>query len=561
MPLHLLRLASLLLLVQAPGPGSAAGGAGPAAGAPRFEVSFSPAAHAGPITGRLVLLLSKVEKPEPRLLVNPRGPAMYGVDLAALAPGKSVVVDNGALGAPVSLAELPEGDYFAQAVIDVYTQVHRADGRTTWVHLNDGTVEFFSIAAGNLYSDVVPVHVGTGGVVRLALTHVIAAEPKPSDTEWLKHVTLQSQLLTKFWGHPVYIHAHVLLPRGYAQHPDVYYPSVYTLGHGSAPLSFTTTPPEAGRPTGVSPVTGLENGYETYRKWSADGFPRVICITLEQATPYFPDSYAVNSANNGPYGDAFVQEVVPYLESHFRIIPRPYARQLEGASTSGWQTLALQLQHPDFFGGAWVFQPDPIDFTRYQLTDIYADSNAFSAPNGQLLTAERCFQRTTEGQCLISTRQLSRFEAVLGSHGRSGYQLEAWEAVYGPVGADGYPVPLWDKLSGRIDHEVARYMRDHGYDLLAYTRQNWPALGPKLVGKLHFSAGDMDDYWLNLGVYRFQDFLKSTTSPHYEGEFVYGRPMKGHAWHAQTWADFIRHVGEAVAAAAPAGENTAAWHY
>ncbi len=527
---------------------------------PRFEISFSRAAHAGPITGRLVLILSKTAHPEPRYLISPRGPAVFGVDLDQLKPDVTVAVDDRAIGAPMQLSALPPGDYFAQAVINVYEQAHRADGKTIWVHMNDGSVEFFSIAPGNLYSEVVPVHVGRGGVVRIALTHVIPPEPKPADTEWLQHVTIQSALLTKFWGRPVYIQAHVLLPRGYAEHPGVYYPSIYTLGHGRAPLSFTTTPPP-GAPAGVSPATGLESGYETYRKWSGDGYPRVVCISLEQATPYFPDSYSVNSANDGPYGDAFVQEVVPYLEQHFRIIRKPYARQLEGASTSGWQTLALQLQHPDFFGGAWVFQPDPIDFTRYQLTDIYADSSAFSAPNGQLLQAERYFQRTPEGQGIITTRQLSRFEAVLGSHGRSGYQLEGWEAVYGPVGADGYPVPLWDKLTGRIDHDVARYMRDHGYDLLAYARQSWPTIGTQLAGKLHFSAGDMDDFWLNLGVYRFQEFLQATTAPHDPGDFTYGRPMKGHAWHAQPWADFIRRVAAAVARAAPAGEDTASWHY
>lgn len=551
MHLRLLRLAAVWAATL-PGAGAAT--------PPRFEISFAAAAHPAPITGRLLLLLSKVAKPEPRLLVSPRGPAIFGVDLDEVPPGRAVTIDARTLGAPVSLPELPPGDYYAQAVIDIYEQVHRADGKSTWVHMNDGSVEFFSIAAGNLYGDVVPVHVGTGGVVRMAITHVIPPQPKPADTEWLKHVTIPSELLTRFWGRPVYIQAHVLLPRGYADHPDVYYPSVYTLGHGRAPLSFTTTPPEGAAP-GVSPVSGLESGYDTYRKWSADDFPRVICITLEQATPYFPDSYSVNSANNGPYGDAFVQEVVPYLEKHFRVIARPYARQLEGASTSGWQTLALQLQHPDFFGGAWVFQPDPIDFTRYGMTDIYADSNAFSAPNGQFLESVRYFQRTPEGQGIITTRELSRFEAVLGSHGRSGYQLEAWEAVYGPVGTDGYPVPLWDKLTGRIDHDVARSMRDHGYDLLAYTRQSWPTLGPKLAGKLHFSVGDMDDYWLNLGVYRFQDFLKTTTSPHEEGDFIYGRPMKGHAWHSQPWAEFIRRVAAAVASAAPPGENPAAWHY
>jgi hypothetical protein len=265
--------------------------------------------------------------------------------------------------------------------------------------------------------------------------------------------------------------------------------------------------------------------------------------------------------NNGPYGDAIVQEVIPYLEEHFRIIRKPYGRQLEGASTSGWQSLAMQLQHPDFFGGAWIFQPDPIDFTRYMMTNIYSDTNAFSMANGPFTSLERGFQRTVDGQTIITTRSLSRFEEVLGTRGRSAYQLEAWEAIYGPIGEDGYPVPLWNKLTGTIDHNVANYMKEHGYDLRAYAETMWPTIGSKLVGKLHFSAGDMDDYWLNLAVYKFEDFLKSTTNPHYEGDFVYGRPMKGHAWHYATWADFMRKVGATIKSQAPAGENTAGWNY
>lgn len=427
--------------------------------------------------------------------------------------------------------------------------------------MNDGNIEFFSNAAHNLYSDVVPVHVGAGGVIKISLTHVVPAYERPKDTEWIKQVTYQSPMLTKFWGRPIFIHASVLLPKGYNEHSTTYYPSVYTLGHGTTPLSFSVNPPRNGAPNVVSPVTGTESGYATYQKWISDNYPRVICISLQQQTPYFPDSYSVNSANNGPYGDAVVQEMVPFLEEHFRIIKKPYARQLEGASTSGWQTLALQLQHPQFFGGAWVFQPDPIDFTRDQEVNIYSDTSAFVLQTGPFTSAERFFQRTTDGQGLFSTRDLSRFEAVLGSHGRSTYQLEGWEAVYGPVGADGYPVPLWDKATGKIDRNVADYMRDHGFDLRAYAEKSWPTIGSQLVGKLHFSVGDMDDYWLNLAVYKFEDFLKTTTNPHYEGDFIYGRPMKGHSWHYATWAEFIRKVGTTIRSQAPTGENTASWNY
>jgi hypothetical protein len=531
-----------------------------AAHAQRFEVSYSASAHPGPLTGRLILIVSKREQPEPRLTLSPQGAAIFGIDLDRLAPGRPAIVDDQAVGYPMRLSELPPGEYFAQAVVNVYEQVRRADGHTIWVHVNDGTIEFFNTAPGNLYSDMQRIRIGDGGTVRIAVTRVIPPATRPADTEWLKHVSIQSRKLTQFWGRPTFIHATVLLPKGYAEHPTTSYPSVYALGHGGAPFSFTTTPSD--RPRGdINPTTGLESGYDFYQSWISDGFPRVIAITLQQRTPYFPDSYSVNSANNGPYGDAIVEEVIPFLEERFRIIRKPYARQLEGASTSGWQSLALQLRNPDFFGSAWVLQPDPIDFRRYLLTNIYEDTSAFSVPGGQFTTIERPFRRSLEGQMLWTMRQISRFEEVLGSRGRSGYQLEGWEAVYGPVGADGYPVPLWDKLTGRIDRNVANYMRDHGYDLREYAQRNWSTLGPKLVGKLHFFCGDMDDFYLNLAVYQFQDFLKSTTNPHYEGDFTFGRPKKGHSWHAFTWAEMVRRIAATVRVNAPAGEDAGSWNY
>ncbi|MEO8448987.1 MAG: hypothetical protein ABI647_04295 [Gemmatimonadota bacterium] len=533
-------------------------GGRPAAGQ-QFQVSFTRGAHAGPITGRLVLVVSKTREPEPRLAISPSGPAAFGVDLDQVAPDQAVVVDDGAVGYPWKLSSLPPGDYFVQAVINVYEKARRSDGHTIWVHLNDGSTEFFTTAAGNLYSEVQAVHVAGGAKLKVALTKVMQAEPGPQDTEWLKHVKIQSKKLTEFWGRPIYIHATVLLPKGYEEHPNVRYPSIYPLGH-SVPFSFTTDSTAVRNPGQINPVTGLDTGYDFYKAWSSPGFPRVLAITLEQNTPYFPDSYSVNSANNGPYGDAIVDEVIPYLEEHFRIIRHPYARHLEGASTSGWQTLALQLQHPEAFGGAWVLQPDPIDFRKYQQVDIYKDDNAFTIPAGQFTTTERPFRRTVEGQVVWTARQLSLFEEVLGTRGRSGFQLEAWEAVYGPTDADGYPKPLWNKLTGVIDRDVAHYMRDHGFDLRSFAEKNWATLGPKLVGKLHFFAGDMDDFYLNLAVYQFEDFLKSSSNPHYEAEFTYGRPKKGHSWHAFPWSEMVRRMAAVIREAAPAGEASA-WSY
>ena len=528
--------------------------------APRFEVTVDPATRSAPLTGRLVVAVSKNAQAEPRMLIAPQAASMFAIDLDQQRAGQPAIVDTKtSLGYPVPLASLPPGEYYAQAIVNVYEQVKRGDGKTIWVHMNDGTQEVMQVAAGNVYTDVQKITVGKGGTVKLLINKLIPKSPRPQDTEWVKRVRIQSEKLTAFWGRPIYVHATVLLPKGYNERTNVRYPTIYTFGH-SVPFSLNPDSTRVRNIGQINPVTGLETGFDFYKSWTSDGFPRFIAVSFEQNTPFFLDSYSVNSANNGPYGDAMVEEIIPALEKQFRMIAKPYARLAEGASTGGWQTLALQLKHPDFFGGAYVLQPDPIDFRRYQLVDIYTDTNAFVMPNTQVTTTERPFRRTVEGQVTWTLRQMSLFEEVLGTRGRANYQLEGWEAIYGPMDADGYPKPLWNKITGTIDRDVANYMKENGYDLREYAQRNWATLGPKVANKLHFFAGDMDDFYLNLAVYRFEDFLKSTP----DGKnvpFVYGRPTKGHSWHVMTWGDLVRQMGAYVTKNTPPGDDAKAWQY
>ena len=535
----------------------------------RFKISFPASAHAEPITGRVFVAISNREIPEPRLQVGFWGDTspLFGADVVQLQPGEAALIDGTTLGYPTnSLADIPAGDYFVQALINVYTQCHRSDGLTLWVHLDQWEGQQFNRSPGNLYSDVNKVHLdpAAGYEVNLSLTKVIPPVEIPKDTEWVKHIKIQSDLLTKFWGQPIYLGATVLLPKGYDSHASVSYPVLYQQGHFGlgAPMHFTTQDePLPQRAKNRLSQNNVETGYQFYQAWNSADFPRMLIVTFQHPTPFFDDSYAVNSANNGPYGDAIMTELIPYLETHFRIIRKPYARLLSGGSTGGWESLALQLYHPDFFGGTWTLYPDPISFEHYQLTNIYKDDNAFFEPGHTWLRAVRPMMRTAEGQPEVTAAQMSQLEATLGSHGRSGQQLEIWEAAYGPLGEDGYPKPLWDKLAGKIDHSVADYMRDHGYDLTAYLKQNWSRIGAQLVGKIHVEVGDMDNFYLNLAVYDLQNFLKTTHDPHYEGTFEYGRPEKGHGWQSMTQENLIRTMAIHVTKNAPAGADTAAWKY
>jgi putative esterase len=526
----------------------------------RFEISYDKAVGAGPITGRVILVIARSDRPEPRFQIGPNTTPIFGTDVDNLQPGQAAIIDQTTFGHPVdSLTELPAGDYYVQALLNVYTKCQRSDGRTLWVHWDMGG-RFFNVSPGNLYSDVQKVRLdaSAGYKVNLLLNHVIPPADPPKETKWIKRVQIKSELLSKFWGVPVYLGATVILPKGYDEHTEVRYPVVYAQGYvGSPAFYFTDDPNTLKQQEGLRASSNVQPGYEFFQSWTSDKFPRFLAVTFVEPCPFFPDGYGVNSMGNGPYGDAVTQELIPYVEKQFRAIGKPHARLLEGASTGGWESLSLQLKYADFFGGAWVYNPDPIDFRRYLLVNIYEDENAFTAPGRSWIPAERPMRRSAEGQVNLTVRQVSQFEAVLGSRGRSGYQFNAWEAIYGPAGIDGYPRPLWDKRTGKIDREVASYMRENGYDLRHYAEKNWAALGPRIAGKLHFIAGDMDNFYLNLAVYLFEDFTKKATDPKSDATFEYGRPMKGHSWHSKDFADMLREMAEQVKRNTPAGDSRA----
>jgi hypothetical protein len=532
-----------------------------------FEVSFPASAHPQPITGRVFIAISEKDWPEPRAQVGwwMNSTPLFGVDISEAAPGAPIIIDGSTKGYPLSsLNDIPAGDYYVQALVNIYTQFHRSDGHTLWAHMDQWEGQQFNSSPGNLYSSVVKAHLdpAQGYRIKLNLNKIIPPIKIPEDSTWVKRIKIQSQLLTKFWGRPMYLGAVVLLPRDYEKKPDTSYPTIYAQGHFGLepPFGFSAESDFINsNDRSAANENNLESGAEFYQAWNSKDFPRMMAVTFQHPTPFFDDSYAVNSANNGPYADALLDELIPYLEEHFRMIRKPYARVLTGGSTGGWESLALQIHHPDFFGGVWSLYPDPVDFSRYQLVDIYDEDNAFYTSFGRWTQALRPLMRTVEGQPQVTIQQMSQLEEVLGSRCRSGQQLAAWEAAYGPVGEDGYPMPLWDKRTGKIDHEVARYMQDHNYDLAYYIRKNWAFLGPKLSGKINIAVGDMDNYYLNLAVYRLQEIFKYSSNPHYEGTFEYGRPMKGHGWQPWSNRELVRLMAEHVAQNSPDGDNPSNW--
>ncbi len=551
----------------------------------RVAVSFPAALSSTPLDGRLLLLISKDDSQEPRFQISEtslNSQQVFGLDVDAMKPGEEKIFDAGVLGYPVeSLARIPAGAYTVQALLHKYETFRRADGHTVKLPMDRGEGQQWNRAPGNLYSTPRKAALGQpgGALIRIQLDKVIPPIPDPPETKYIKHERIQSALLTAFWGRPMHLGAHVLLPEGFDTHPDARYPLMINHGHFPYTLGgFREEPPDPNLKCEHSARFKLDcynriqqqAAYDFYKEWIGPDFPRVLVIEIQHANPYYDDSYAVNSANLGPYGDAIVKELIPHIEKKYRGLGAGWARFLYGGSTGGWEALAAQVFYPDDFNGCYAACPDPIDFRAYTVVDIYKDKNAYWA-EGPWKRVARPGHRDYLGHVSATLEEMNRMELALGTRGRSGGQWDIWEAVYSPVGPDGYPARIWDKRTGEIDRKVAAYWREN-YDLTHILQRDWErGLGKKLQGKIQIFVGEMDNYYLNNAVYLTEEFLKSTKNPPYAGVVDYGDRAE-HCWNGdQTRSNaysrlryhqmFIPRSVERILKTAPPGADLTSWRY
>jgi hypothetical protein len=446
--------------------------------------------------------------------------------------------------------------------------------------MDRGEGQHWNLAPGNLYNKPMQLSFNNAGANAhtIQLNSEIPPIKEPEDTKYIKHIKIQSKLLTEFWGRPMFIGAHVLLPEGWDTHPNVKYPLAIMHGHFPDDFGgFRTTPPDPNlKPdyiarfnlTGYNKIVQKEE-YDFYKLWTGPNFPRVIAIEIQHPTPYYDDSYAVNSANNGPYGDAITYELIPEIEKRFRGIGEGWARFMYGGSTGGWEVLAAQMFYPDEYNGCYSACPDPIDFRAYMVVDIYKDKNAYYQ-EGPFRKTLRPGHRNYLGHVDAYLRDMNLRELALGTNSRSGDQFDVWESVFSPCGADGYPQPIWNKYTGEIDSKVARYWRDN-FDLSYILQRDWQKLGPKLKGKIKVYCGDMDNYYLNNAVYLFEERLKQLTNPSPDAFVDYGDRAE-HCWNGDhTQPNYISRLryhrmfitkwAEEVKTRSPQGVDLIGWRY
>jgi S-formylglutathione hydrolase FrmB len=427
--------------------------------------------HGAPASGRLIVYMSakRPGSPEARLApgVDPEEVWIAAREVAGLAPGASVEIDADSLAFPRPFSAAGAGRRWVMALLDVD---HNANWRP--------------FSGGDLVSAVDSVDApGTRAApTRLTLRARIRAPRVPS-VPGVEAVEFTSPLLSAFWKRPVVMRATVLTV------PDS---EAIATPAGPAFRAVYHIPGWNG-----SYRQGFTRGRDELRMAHDAGERGAVHVWLDPEFPTGHPAFA-NSANNGPWDDALVQELIPYLERRFHLLAEARGRFLTGHSSGGWATLWLQIQHPDFFGGTWSTSPDPVDFADFIGVDMRPGSrdNLYRAADG----SPRPFVRW-EGKEVQSLEAFTRIETVLGPGG----QMQSFEAVFGPRGTDGTPARAFDRETGALDPEVLRAWA--AYDIRALLERRWAELGPKLRGRLHILVGGSDTYHLEGPTRRLCDFL------------------------------------------------------
>ena len=421
---------------------------------------------------------------------------------------------TGVYGWPnVSMSDIDPGTYSVQAFLTRYETVTRSDGSKVSLRFPCGDGAPNVNGYGSLVTPITDVNISSGAqTLELTFNNITAVENfngneiggchqgNYEDTKFLKHIKIRSEKLSDFWGRDMYVGANVVLPAGYnANDTKTRYPVIYNQGHWPAGQGAY----KYGRDENFTTAweAGIIPGTNTTAERPA---PKFIMVTFRHEAPYYDDSYAVNTANLGPYGDAINEELIPYLEETFNTIRAPYARVQDGGSTGGWESIANVIYRPDLFGVCFSSYPDSLDFHRHQDIELYSATNAYQRADGSFVPSIRTHVNGSE-VIEATVAQENHWELTFGTSSRSFNQWDVWNAVFGVQGYNNYPLEPWDKVTGEIYPEAVEYWKP--FDLSNYVVTNFNStrnLGAALAGRIFVYVGTWDNYFLNEGVMEFQ---------------------------------------------------------
>jgi len=439
----------------------------------KFRVTISPSASSAPVRGRLLVLMSRTA-PEHDYLEPQYGKETESIwiaarDIPTTRPGETVEVDPDQIAFPRSFSKAPTGDYWIMAMLD-------RDNNAAYRFFTPGDLAM----KATKISAITPA---TAGVVKLTIDQKIPESSAPQIPDGVEALDFVSPSLTAFWGREIHMRGWIVLPPGYNQGSERFPVVYYTHGFGAR----------------LDDLVHVANKIKD--KTAAKKYPEMIWVVLDESLPSGTHEFA-DSVNNGPWGKALTEELIPSLESRYRMDSRPSGRFLTGHSSGGWATMWLQTSYPKIFGGTWSTSPDPTDFHTFTGPDLVSTppQNFYHAPNGHPWPLVRINNVDVE-----SLEQYARQEAVVGPVGG---QMASFEWVFSPRCPDGRPCQIFDRAIGNVNVEVAKYWEDH-YDIAHLVQSRWSEVGPDLKGKIHLIVGTWDTFHLDEPAHKLQTVLDS----------------------------------------------------
>jgi len=422
-----------------------------------ITASFTPAASGESFSGNVFLYLSKDSKTPKDEMVGVYKFPCFAITVKNVQPNQKVVFDDAAIFYPVVLSDIERGQYNAQVVWD-----RNEGGRS----IGD--------SPGNMYNEAVAVKLtkNTKQSFDVVCNEVVKDQPFV-ETKFIKELRSPSALLTAFYHRPTSVNAAVLLPKEYFDQPRRKFPVLYW-------------------------ISGYGGDYHVYSGRNDNSAPidttACIRVFLDGNCPGGHCVYA-NSDNNGPWGDAVTQELIPLVDKTYRTNA---GRLLTGHSSGGWTVLWLQTHYPKVFTACWSSSPDPVDFRSFQQIDLYSDKNMYYAKDSSLRLAGTIAGRYP----WITMKNMCVMEHVIWR----GEQMHSFNFVFSTRNADGTPRSLWNDETGDIDSITFKHWKN--YDISLYVRTNWLQLKPDLQGKIRVSVGNQDNFLLNYPVHLFDDEMK-----------------------------------------------------
>ncbi|MCL5130202.1 alpha/beta hydrolase-fold protein [Algibacter sp. L4_22] len=422
-----------------------------------FEVSFASSLIKEDFSGNVLLYLSKDNKSPKDIFVGLELTPVYRVVVNNLKANEIAVFKDDAVSYPVELSNIERGEYYVQAVFD----------------LNLGDVNIGS-SSGNIYSDPIRINLTKdfNKVFKIKADKVIKPI-KFNETEFLKEVSVKSNLLSKFHKKDMFINAAVSLPKEYYNQPNKEYPVIFSI-------------------FGFGANYKLHSGRSAFLEQLEE--ESTIVVYLDGNCSEGHSTYA-NSDVNGPWGDALVKELIPVLKQKYRTNG---AFLLHGHSSGGWTTLWLQINYPKTFAGAWSSAPDQVDFRNYQNVNIYEADNIFYKDKGNMLPLFTIAGRIP----VINAKDFYKTENVI----YRGSQIHSFDAVFGGYDKDGNRIRLVDIATGEINKDALALWKR--YDISILLRENWANLKDDLQGKIRISVGNSDNIFLNRSVQLLEKEMK-----------------------------------------------------